>query len=86
MTDNRVRHPSNVQHFVSAHNIKCQICTFCLVLYTINSCFPLCPKMVSPAKGSYLAFGTSANAEFVQNLLLGLWGCGRDLDPFTCTI
>lgn len=49
-----VRHPSDEQH-----KIKCQICKFCLVLCTINSCFPLYPQMPPPAKGSFLAFGTS---------------------------
>ncbi len=32
-----------------------------------------------PRPCSYLAFGTSANAEFVQNLLLGLWECAPAL-------
>lgn len=67
MTDNRVHHRSNKQHFASAYNIKCQICTFCLVLYTINSCFPLYAQMLPPAKGSYLAFGTSKHMQEFGN-------------------
>lgn len=84
--------------FASAHHLKCQICKYCLVLHTINSCFRLYPQMLHPAKGSSLALGLAStcmslvlkqNAEFVQNLLKEIWGSGMDLyhfQMFPCTV